>query len=57
MNTIALVLVGYLLAKFQISDPIVFKIGIGFVLLLAALDFIGEMILKIAFKALSDGRK
>jgi hypothetical protein len=57
MDTILMALFGYALAKIQTSDPILFKFGIWVILILAALEYIGEIILKVTFKMLADKKK
>lgn len=54
MQTITLVLIGYLLAKFQVTDPFIFKLGIGLVFLLAALDYLGTILVKVTYKCFED---
>jgi hypothetical protein len=57
METILLALLGYWLAKIQYADPFVFKMGVGLVLFLAALNWIGELAVKIVFRLLADKNK
>lgn len=57
MNTILLVILGYILAKWQYSDPLMFKIGIVVVLVLAVANYLGELAVKIVFRLLAERTK
>jgi hypothetical protein len=56
MNTILVALLGYGLARIQTSDPFVFKLGVCVVLVFAALEYLGEIIMKVAFRILSENK-